>query len=152
MKEQLMSSPTDQTTGLIDIEAPPAPPLPPWQTMLVTASLIAVFAVVLFALWRRRHSPRGIARRRLAQLHTQHAGGRINGRDAAYELAALMRLGLGARQLRADAPPPAPADLSPRWVQLVNRLDDARYAAPSPTGPAIENLLAECAFWLGRTP
>jgi hypothetical protein len=143
---------TDQATGLIDIEPPSAPPTPPLQAALAGAGLAVALGIALFALWRRRRSPRVIARRRLARLRARHAGGRISGREAAYESAALLRSGLGLRQLKADTCPAGSGDTKPRWTQFIRRLDDARYAPGPPAQAAIDDLLAETAAWLGRTP
>jgi hypothetical protein len=149
MDAQITGAGAKQTTGLIDIQPPSVPPSPPWHTAVPVTGLAALLVGALVVLWRRRRAPRHVARRRLARLRAGHARRGIDARGAAYEVAAVLRAGLGVRRLAARAAPSARGDLQTRWADFIHRLDDARYAPALPSRSALEALFADCAFWLG---
>jgi len=118
------------------------PPAPGWG-WLITTALVAAPAAALWWLMRIRrarhpNAPAREARRRLNQLRIAWQSKAVDDREAAYRLAALLRLGLGIGQLTAQHRPAAVTDAK-AWDRTIGELHALRYrhlSAPS--------LSAEC--------
>ena len=136
--------------GIIDIEPPP-PPVDAW-TYAAPGALAAVLLIVgLALLWKLHRSTRRRARVRSARLRALSAHGHIDAKDAAFELAAIMRSALGLRRVSACVAPPAgAATQATRWVAFMTALEHARYAPHACEPRALEDLFAEARFWLRR--
>jgi len=144
-----MPDSTDPLTRLADIE----PPLPPADHtgLVILLGLLAVgLAMLGVGCWRRYYSPRGRALRKLAQQKAILASANVDCRQLAYQLATLLRLGLGLPRLPAELPPHGRlAALQARWQDFVSRLDRLRYATADNDNQAeLERLFAEARFWL----
>lgn len=132
---------------------PPAPPdYTAWWFGALAAVAIAAAATAAL-LWRRRRrerpvtlSPRIAAQRQLQQVYAAWKTHEIGDRDAAYRLAAILRLGLGLPQLW-DAPPASAADDAALWRETLRQLHAQRYAAAG--APPLEAVLFDHARrWL----
>ncbi len=128
---------------LLDIELPPPPPEPHWGGWLALAGLLLLLG---FGLWRILRSPRARARRRLARLPDSAP----DVQALAFQLAAILREGLGVSRLAADRPPPRRPALAARWAVFVKRLDQARYRPPPGPAESRQALVRECRFWLAK--
>ncbi len=108
------------------------PPQPDWWPLIWTLTAIALAALVLALLVRYKRkpsserSPAAEATRRLGRLRQAWQTGELESRQAAYQLATLLRLGLGLRQLD-HTPPPHLADQRPEWQATLATLEQLRY-------------------------
>ena len=132
------------------------PPAPPdytawWFGALAVVAIAAAATAAL--LWRRQYrkrpvtvSARTAAQRQLQQLCSAWKTNEVGDRDAAYRLAAILRLGLGLPQL-SEAPPPSVADDAALWRETLRQLHAQRYAAAG--APPLEAALFDHAQrWL----
>jgi hypothetical protein len=103
----------------------------------------------LIAWWRQRHSLRARARRRLAGLCAAHAAGRIDNRDAAFQLAAIVRIALRITRIVASDPPAGVT--SSHWASFADALCAARYARRAASDALMQRLLHEAEHWLRRS-
>jgi hypothetical protein len=122
---------------LADILPPPAPSGPDWILLLVVAvvCLIAVAALLWFVkkhYLRSSGSPAREALRRLAALRAAWQARTISDREAAYRLAALLRLGLALPQL-APQLRPAAVDNEQWWHETLAQLNALRYRDHAPS-------------------
>lgn len=118
----------------------------------------AVAAVILAAVagawrWRRQRAarpahlaPRLAAQTQLQNLRAQWQAKTIDDRDAAYRLAALLRLGLALPHL-PEAPPPAAADDVALWRETLRQLRELRYTAGG-APPLSASLFDHAQRWL----
>jgi hypothetical protein len=114
---------------LADVLPPPAPG--GYGMLSLVAGVIVMAAAVAWWWASRRRRPRGSvpareARRRLRELRTAWQSRAIDDREAAYCLAALLRLGLGLPQLTSQLKPAAVADARD-WDQTLAELHALRY-------------------------
>ncbi|MDX1251477.1 MAG: DUF4381 family protein [Gammaproteobacteria bacterium] len=138
---------------LADIELPAAPD---WQPLVIAVAVIATLTVILIAarlVWRARRrraddrqtaTPLAMAQTRLEQTRRDWQVGEIDDREAAYQLATLLRLGLGLPQLPHEYPahiPVAPSE----WQEITQLLERLRYQQTSQ-----ERLSPEMFQLLGR--
>lgn len=147
-----MNESAGKLQGILDIEPPLLPPEAGAETILAML-LAAAVAILALLLWRRARSPRARARRGLAGLRSSHIQARIDARSAAFQLAALLRAGLGVAQI--DRATPLPARLEShrqRWQSFLDELGDARYTRTPCSDDRLAALLAEAHFWLRRWP
>lgn len=133
---------TDWLQGLADIETPAAPD---WSTFYLLAGGIAllVCGAIAWGVWRRRRPARaavrgGVALHRLAALQADWQRGAIDDRAAAYQLATILRLGLGLEQLPAQCPA-LPQISAAAWQTTLATLARYRYApqVPDQLPPAV---------------
>ncbi len=137
---------------LADIELPPPPD---WQPLMITLALSVVVVAAIGGWFFRRnsavqphHRPSSVALQRLQTLHKEWQCGAINDRDAAYQLATLLRLGLGLIQLRTT--PPQQLDIEQRaWQETLNHLNQLRYSTHS-TDPLSSQRFELVDQWLQR--
>jgi len=122
----------DDLQRLADVISPPPPDLQAWW---FTAGAVLILAVAALVIWRlrrrrtpRRDDPRTDAQAQLRTLRGAWEARTIGDRDAAYRLAAVLRLGLGLPQL-SESPPPAAADDAALWREAMRQLHQQRYAA-----------------------
>ena len=124
-----MQAPRTLPPELVQRLADIAPPPPPdWRPLWWGAAALLLLLALGFLFMRRpgRPDPRRLALRRLDCLERDWRKGHCPDRQAAYRLAALLRLGLGLTDLRH---PPLPDD---EWQAFIARLDAVRYR-PAPT-------------------
>lgn len=139
--------------GIADIEPPLLPP--DSGTEIIIFSILGIGLVLLLAylFWRYRYSLRGQARRRLLQLQQVQLSTSADNRYTAYQLAAILRIGLGLRQVSESTP--LPSKIAPhraRWHAFVQQLYHARYAPADVTDGVIISLIKDATFWLRRWP
>ncbi len=143
-----MSDTLDPLPGMVDIALPAPPEEHGLLLMLLAALLLA--GLLLMWLWRERLSVRGRARRRLRQLQT---GLREDPEPFAWQLAAILRLGLQLKRLTAGTHlPDKPGLQASRWRAFVQRLDQTRYAGMKLDEDARRHLLDEARYWLRKWP
>lgn len=126
---------------LADVLPPPAPGWG-WVWIIMTALLVLPVAALWWWMRIRRaryhNAPAREARRRLDQLRSAWQSQTVDDREAAYRLAALLRLGLGIAQLTAHHRPAAVTD-SKAWERTLGELHALRYRHLA--GPALS---ADC--------
>lgn len=133
---------------LADIELPPQPD---WWPLIGTLAAVTGLALFLGLWWWRRAPTARLAAtpeaiRRLDQLQRDWQGGALETREAAYQLATLLRLGLGLRQL-GPQPPPHLAEEQPQWQGTLKLLEQLRYRPASPAR-LTEQTFAQVRAWL----
>ena len=120
----------DITAAMVDI-ALPAPP--DWGPLVAAATTLVLTAAAGIEWWLRRRRRATACRdagalARLDRLQQAWAQRSLDEREAAYRLAALLRIGLGLRQLRGDTPPRGVADADTHeWSSVVALLQRLRY-------------------------
>lgn len=121
---------------LADVIPPAAPDDTTWW-LGVSAVVVIVATAAAAVLWWRKWPARAVAlsphiaaQTQLQQLRTSWEAKTIGDRDAAYRLAAILRLGLALPQL-SDAPPLAAADDAALWRETLRQLRELRYTAAS---------------------
>ena len=116
---------------LADIELPPEPN---WWPLIwiVSLFLIGQTIITLVMLKKRKSAANKTlpdeAQQRLKQIEQQWQNGELNPRDTAYQLATLLRLGLGLKQLE-HGPPESLKDQKHEWQSIVKLLQQLRYQA-----------------------
>lgn len=122
--------------AMADIVLPPAPD---WRPAIAVGAAIAVVAIALAA-WRIQQRARRAcspvdsdAVAHLDELHQAWAARVVDDREAGYRLAALLRVGLGLRQLRSDSPPRVVTDPN-EWANILTLLEHLRYRRRADTG------------------
>lgn len=114
------------------------PPEPNWWPLVWTVVALAAALLILVVVIRERRktaparTPAAAAARRLELLQQAWQNGELAPRDTAYQLATLLRLGLGLRQLDRT-PPPQLADQEAEWHALLGVLQQLRYRPDSDT-------------------
>ncbi len=126
---------TDWLQGLADIEWPAAPD---WSLFYLTAAAITLVlgAIVAYSIWRWRRPARRVDRHvlalaKLAALQTNWQRGAIDDRAAAYQLATILRLGLGLEQLTTGCPD-LPHVSPTAWRTMIALLHRYRYSLQAP--------------------
>lgn len=141
--------------ALADIVPAPAPVLGTTGWLAAALAVLAAAGAAAATVWwwrrRRRGRPAAIAApraalERLRALRSAWEAREIGDREAAYRLAALLRLGLGQSQLSATPPAPAAADAA-LWREALRQLDRQRYAAAA-VQPLPAALFDRAAQWL----
>ncbi len=148
-----MNNTRSKLEGIADIEPPLLPPESGTDIIVfgIIATLLLLYAAYLF--WRYRYSLRGQARRKLTHLQQLLISTATDNRYAAFQLAAILRIGLNLQQVSDSTP--LPARLSPlqtRWHTFSRTLHNARYSPADITDDDINNLLKDATFWLRRWP
>lgn len=131
-----------------DIVAPMPPPAAPLPLSWIIAGAVT-FTLLFLAvtLWRRRRTRhRRQALRALQRIRHALRVGDITPAQAAYGVAAALRLAY--RTTRLDAAFHA----QPGWRTLVQGLDAGRYAPPQTVREDGAALLAAAEFWIRRAP
>jgi len=133
---------TTAAQGMIDI-LPPPPPVQGLSTagMTLSAILIVSAAVLLIWLWRWRYATRTHLRRLLSI----HQSGRIDDRQAAAQLAELLRQSFQLPRLTANQPPDGIE--AKRWAHFVDRLHAIRFGRADADVPALKELIVEIQGW-----
>jgi len=131
-----MSEPTGTfgNGGLIDIVGPAAPPPSDWGMLAVAALLLLILVAGTLWLYRRHHAPHRRALRHLGRLQHQLQQGAIAPRSGAFELAGVLRQGLGTNGV-----PGHTAD-GGRFEQQLAR---ARFGRDEPSADVLLSLLTE---------
>lgn len=137
---------------LADVIPPAAPDdTAGWLGATAVAAIVATAAGAW--LWRRKRparpvdlSPRLAAQTQLLHLRAHWEAKSIGDRDAAYRLAAILRLGLALPHL-PDAPPPAAADEAALWRETLRQLRELRYTATG-APPLSASLFDHAQRWL----
>ena len=120
----------DVLNKMADIELP-APP--DWLPVIYTAMiLLIVFAAILFIFTRfgrRRHGIIAVNKpgnKVLEEIEGRWSTGRISDREASYQLATLLRLGLDLPQLNTTCPAGVTAETA-TWEKTIRLFDQLRY-------------------------
>ena len=133
---------------------PPAAPVDTAEGWFGAAAAAVIIATVAGAWrWRRQRAalpaqlaPRLAAQTQLQNLRAQWQAKTIDDRDAAYRLAAILRLGLALPHL-PEAPPPAAADDAALWRETLRQLRELRYTAGG-APPLSASLFDHAQRWL----
>lgn len=153
MNEQQWQQLNAQLAG---IEPPPGPNWWPLIWMLVGIAIAAVLLIIWVLRWRHKsgpnQTPAATAIQRLNRLRQAWQTGELESRQAAYQLATLLRLGLGLRQLDHTPPPPL-AGQQPQWQATITLLQQIRYQ-PDSNAKLTEQTFSQIQQWLkhGITP
>ncbi len=143
-----MSESLSPLPGMVDIVLP-APPEDNALVFIVLPALLLV-GLLLVWLWRERLSVRGRARHQLRQLQTRLP---LAQETFAWQLAAIVRLGLQLKRLTANTGlPDKPGLQASRWRAFVSRLDQARYAGMKLDEDERRHLPDEARYWLRKWP
>ncbi len=126
MNEQQFEQLTLQLAG---IELPPAPNW--WPLIWMVTGLVMALAIIGLIIWRMNRSKStktlaDAAPQRLTQIQQQWLSGELDQRTTAYQLATLLRLGLGLKQLDPHTPAQL-ADHEIEWQATIQRLQQLRY-------------------------
>ena len=112
------------------------PPEADWSSLIwaITGLVIAITIISLIA-WKKNQarSSKNLsdqAPQRLKQIQQQWQSGELDQRNTAYQLATLLRLGLGLKQLDQHTPAQL-ADQQIEWQATIQRLQMLRYQADS---------------------
>ncbi|MEQ6340796.1 MAG: DUF4381 family protein [Gammaproteobacteria bacterium] len=126
---------TGTLSRLADIELPAAPD---WQPFIIAAAAIVAITAILIAAWlawrsrkrragnRQPATPLATAQTRLEQTRMEWQAGKMVDREAAYQLATLLRLGLGLPQLTPECPAHFSADQT-AWRDTLHLFEQLRY-------------------------
>ncbi len=137
---------------LLDIELPPPPP-DYSAVIFITLCAVVISAIGLYLLRHRLWSQRARARRGLRRERALLRRGSLDGRSAAYRIAATLRAGLGLSCVSPSTPLPAPlATQRDRWERFVDTLHRARYSPAPCSAREQERLFIDAEFWLRRWP
>ena len=136
---------------LADILPPPAPIGADWLLLGMIGGICAVIVAALLWFIKKHYSPRSNspareARRRLAALRDEWQSRTLTDREAAYRLAALLRLGLALPQLSTRAKPSTVEDETP-WRETLEQLQALRYRNEAATGLS-EQCFERAEHWL----
>jgi len=118
---------------LAGIELPPAPDW--WPLIWTVTALVMALVIIGLITWRMNKSrPNKTladqAPQRLAQIQQQWHSGQLNQRATAYQLATLLRLGLGLKQLDQHTPAQL-AEHEIEWRATIQNLQQLRYQPDS---------------------
>lgn len=116
---------------LADIELPPEPNWWPLIWIVLGFLLIQTLFTVIMLKKRRSAANKTLpddAQQRLQQIQQQWQHDELNSRDAAYQLATVLRLGLGLKQLK-QTPPEFLSDQRTQWQSVIKQLQQLRYEA-----------------------
>ncbi len=128
------------------------PPEPNWWPLIwiVSLFLIGQTVITLIMLKKRKSASNNNlhneAQHRLKQIQQQWQNGELEPRDAAYQLATLLRLGMGLKQLE-PSPPDYLKDQAHDWQSIIEQLQQLRYQADS-DATLNERLFATIQAWL----
>ena len=116
---------------LADILPPPVPSGPNWMLLAQIGIVCLITALILVWFIKKRFSRRAVssareAVQRLATLREAWRSHTISDREAAYRLAALLRLGLALPQLNARKRPAFVQDET-LWRETLDQLHTLRY-------------------------
>lgn len=140
---------------LADILPPPAPAAVNWLP-LILGLVVAIIAALAIVIMIKRSRPRPLpqstsaAQHRLAALRKAWQAQTIDDRTAAYDLATLLRLGLGLPQLTPQHRPAAVMDET-QWRDIIKHLDELRYR-DQPTQRLSPQCFEHAARWLSAAP
>lgn len=132
MNEQQLEQLTQQLAG---IELPPEPNW--WPLIWAAVGLVIAVLIIGLLIWRNNQSKSNKtltdeAPQRLKQIQQQWQNGELDQRTTAYQLATLLRLGLGLKQLDQHTPVQLAAHKT-EWQTTIKQLQQLRYQANSKT-------------------
>jgi len=118
---------------LAGIELPPEANW--WPLIWTVTGLVITLTIIGLIIWKKNqvHSSKNLADQapqRLKQIQQQWQSGELDQRNTAYQLATLLRLGLGLKQLDQHTPAQL-ADQQIEWQATIQRLQMLRYQADS---------------------
>lgn len=138
---------------LADVIPPPAPDDTAGWWLGAAAAAVIIATVAGAWRWRRKRAarpaqlaPRLAAQTQLQNLRAHWQAKTIDDRDAAYRLAAILRLGLALPHL-PEAPPPVAADDAALWRETLRQLRELRYTAAG-APPLSASLFDHAQRWL----
>lgn len=147
---------TDPLSNLADIEMP-APP--DWWPVII-AAIVATLIIVTLGLFIR-HMIKGKNNQRdssimtteqghllLDQLEKEWRQGKVNDREASYQLSTLLRLGLGLPQLTPHCPASLKTDTSV-WEETIMIFNQLRYKK-MPQTQLTPDIFKKVSGWLGK--
>jgi hypothetical protein len=128
------------------------PPAPDWWPLVWTVAGLVVAALVITWLLRRQNktttNANSEALTRLAELQQAWQAGELEPRRAAYQLATLLRLGLGLSQL-GPTPPQELSEQQAQWRETVTLLQQLRYQ-PQTQARLTQQTFGQIQDWLSR--
>ena len=135
---------------MLDIEAPLLPA--DHTALFIAAGCGILLGLVLLVLWWRHYTGnRSRARRRLSRLQQATSHHTTDPQYRAYQLATILRIGLGLSRLTATTPLPARLhNRQAEWQSFIQQLDQFRYAKQAASAADLEPLFAQASFWLRR--
>jgi len=121
------------TQQLAGIELPPAPNW--WPLIWSVTGLVLTLVITGLIIWRMNKSKTNKtladqAPQRLKQIQQQWQNGELDQRTTAYQLATLLRLALGLKQLDQHTPAQL-AEQQIEWQAMIQRLQQLRYQPDS---------------------
>ena len=130
MNEQQLEQLTLQLAG---IELPPEPNW--WPLIWTITGLVMALVIIGLIIWRMNKSKSNksladAAPQRLTQIQQQWQNGQLDQRTTAYQLATLLRIGLGLKQLDSHTPAQL-ADNEIEWQATIQNLQQLRYQPDS---------------------
>lgn len=159
-----MATVTGSLQGIADIEAPSVPITNDAELVFAGIILLLLLAAGCYRFWQRYFSRRGRARRSLSRIRTSvdkdngNAKGNnkdnaVNSQLAAFQIADIMRQGLGLKQISSHIHLPftIPA-LKIRWQQFEKKLSSARYAPVHLNQDELVDLIDDAQYWLQKWP
>ena len=114
---------------LADIELPPEPNWWPLIWIALIFLLIQTLFTVIMLKKRKSAAHKAQpdkAQQRLQKIQQQWKNGELNAHDTAYQLATVLRLGLGLKQLK-QTPPEFLSDQKTQWQSVIKKLQQLRY-------------------------
>lgn len=147
--------------GLLDIEAPIAPPASNTPVVMTSVAFVLLLTTLLIFTIRYFNNPRVKARRQLKLLQLKNTQ-RIE-RNAAFQFANILSYGLGLNGITSTTPLPAILQAqNKRWLLFTTRLSALRFAdektafsnAGIPNNGKLnsQELFDEADFWLKNWP
>jgi hypothetical protein len=138
---------------LIDIISPLAPQPSAESSTWLVVTIVAVFALTVWGIWRWYRSERQQTIRQLKKLRGAYKAQELPAREVTYWLAAFLKRRLRINHLSpVIALPDVLATEQYRWEEFLQRLHAMRYGPRSYSEQDISILLAEAKYWMRRWP
>lgn len=146
-----MQQETNSLGGILDITLPLAPIDSGLSDFTIISMIIALTSVAIGLAWYWWQTPRQRCKRELVKLLQKHKGGKIDPRQAVFNLAKIMRERIHCYQLSSTYNLPMHLQqYQSRWENFINDLDTVRYSNITIGTQEFSKLANETNFWVGR--